>query len=285
MPFVAWHERKGCVRPTRWVLYQKGEIRNNPAQWVKSLVELTFRDEMKIEKMVENPSCFEEAVVFRHNEGKMAKERKVEVYEMVRCKAREFCKIRVREEKDDVKLVRVTLLLRNGSRSFKDEAGVIRVFEKECKKVKECRLEVVRSETLAYCDQVELMSKTDVVASPHGAQLTNLVFMNKNSSVMEFFPKGWKELAGVGQFVFRWISAYSAMCHVGTWYDPKGDKCPYNENGKCMSFYKNRQIGHDEKFLSNWLARVLKEEKGRKLRKMGELKREKEMIQMKCKCG
>jgi hypothetical protein len=125
------------------------------------------------------------------------------------------------------------------------------------------------------------MSETDILASPHGAQLTNLFFMDKNSSVMEFFPKGWKNLAGPGQFVFRWISEYSGMRHVGTWHDPNGDQCPYSDKPRCMTFYKNRQIGISEHFLSNWTSRVLKEEMVRKSRIL-EVKRIKER---RCKCS
>ncbi|KAF3328165.1 subtilisin-like protease SBT5.3 [Carex littledalei] len=163
-----------------------------------------------------------EAVVFRHNEGKMLKDKKIQVYEMVRCKSRKYCKIQERDEAENV--IKLTLLLRSNSRSFKDEVSMINVFRKECAKVKACRLKVTRPDNLTFCDQVKMMSETDILALPHGAQLTNLFFMDKNSSVMEFFPKGWKDLAGPGQFVYQWISAYSGMRHVGTWHDPKGDK-------------------------------------------------------------
>ncbi|KAJ1693925.1 hypothetical protein LUZ63_010623 [Rhynchospora breviuscula] len=285
MPFAAWHYRKGCMRAARWVLYQRGELRKETSNWVTNLVELTFGEKMTVEKFQGagevnyKSSCFEEAVVFRHNEGKMLKEKKIQVYEMLRCKSREYCKIEERNGTQN--LVKMTLLLRNGSRSFKDEAGVINVFRRECTKVKGCQLKVYLSENLTFCDQVKLMSETDILASPHGAQLTNLFFMDKNSSVMEFFPKGWKDLAGPGQFVFQWISAYSGMRHVGTWYDPKGDKCPYNDKSLCMTFYKNRQIGIDEHFISNWTSTVLKEERARKLHTL-KIKRKPER---KCKCS
>lgn len=157
MPFAAWHYRKGCVRPTRWVLYQRGEVRRETSNWVRNFIELTFGEKMTIEKFEGGgtnytSSCFEEAVVFRHNEGKMQKDKKVRVYEMLRYKSREYCKIQERLETENV--IRLTLLLRSGSRSFKDEVGVINLFRKECAKVKGCQLKVARPDNLTFCDQV-----------------------------------------------------------------------------------------------------------------------------------
>ncbi|KAI3929040.1 hypothetical protein MKX01_029569 [Papaver californicum] len=53
------------------------------------------------------------------------------------------------------------------------------------------------SEDLSFCDQVSLMSSTDIVASPHGAQLTNQVLMDRGSSVMELFPRGLTGVANM----------------------------------------------------------------------------------------
>ena len=114
--------------------------------------------------------------------------------------------------------------------------------------------------------QVKLMSLTDILISPHGAQMTNLFMMDRNSSIMEFFPKGWKELAGVGQLVYRWMASWSGMKHQGYWRDPVGDPCPYPENDRrCMSFYKNGRIGCNETQFSEWAKNVLAEVKARKL--------------------
>ncbi|KAK3231002.1 hypothetical protein Dsin_002883 [Dipteronia sinensis] len=80
--------------------------------------------------------------------------------------------------------------MRRGSRSFKNPTAVIQIFAKECARVEGCILNVSQSEDLHFCDQVRVMTNTDVLASPHGAQLTNMLFMDQNSSVMEFFPRG-----------------------------------------------------------------------------------------------
>lgn len=107
--------------------------------------------------------------------------------------------------------------------------------------------------------QVRLLSETDVLVTAHGAQMTNMIMMDKNSSVMEFFPKGWLELAGVGQYVFEWLANWAGMRHQGQWKDQEGDKCPFDNNVDCFSFYKNGKIGQDLPYFSNWMAKVLKE--------------------------
>lgn len=114
--------------------------------------------------------------------------------------------------------------------------------------------------------QVKLMSLTDILASPHGAQLTNMFLMDRNSSVMEFFPKGWLKLAGVGQYVYHWIASWSGMKHQGAWRDPDGDPCPFPEDDRrCMSVYKGGKIGFNETYFSEWAANILSEVKRRKM--------------------
>ncbi|XP_008795221.2 uncharacterized protein LOC103711030 [Phoenix dactylifera] len=286
VPFVAWHRRKGCVRPARWVLYHRGELRTRMGPWVAALMKAVFGQEVAIErfeKSQEGPICFEEAVVFRHNEGSMARERREEVYDMMRCKARAYCGISTAV--GGLNAVRLTLLLRTGARSFKDEPAVIRIFGRECMRVDACQLKVARPNNLTFCDQVKLLSETDILASTHGAQLTNMFFMDKNSSLMEFFPKGWLELAGVGQYVFRWIASYSGMKHQGAWNDPQGDHCPHNETRRCFSFYKDRQLGHDETFFANWTARVLNEVKEHKLKQAFKRNAQTPLAEGSCQCS
>lgn len=111
------------------------------------------------------------------------------------------------------------------------------------------------------------MSLTDILISPHGAQLTNMFLMDRNSSVMEFFPKGWLKLAGVGQYVFHWIASWSGMRHQGAWRDPNGEICPYPEDHdrRCMSIFKSGKIGYNETYFAEWASNVLNEVKTRKL--------------------
>ncbi|KAJ4763750.1 transmembrane protein [Rhynchospora pubera] len=233
--------------------------------WIKSIADLTI-GKVNIETFenIDGPVCFEEAVVFRHNQGAIAKMRLREVYGRMKCKAREFCKVDMEKIKSD-KEVRMTLLLRTVSRSFKNETTVMRIFEEECAKVENCRFMAVKSENLTFCDQVRVLSETDILATPHGAQMTNMIFMERPGSLMEFYPTGWKEMAGGGQYVFRWLADWAGMRHQGSWWDDGGSAC----NGtspklECFASFKDRQIGHDAAYFSQWANKVILEMKENK---------------------
>lgn len=105
------------------------------------------------------------------------------------------------------------------------------------------------------------MSYTDIVASPHGAQLTNMLFVDRSSRIMEFFPKGWLEHAGIGQYAHHWMANLSGMKHQGAWWEPKGEKqCPFPQQGpSCFDFYKNGRVGHNETFFAEWTRTVLEQ--------------------------
>ncbi|KAI3833866.1 hypothetical protein MKX03_002206 [Papaver bracteatum] len=271
VPFVSWHRRiGGCSLPTRWILYHWGELRRDMSVWLKTLLKASFNGEVHIETFDglknEEPACFEEAVVTRHNEGGMSRERRIEVYDLLRCKARVHCNLSL--ERTDLQ-IGLTMFMRTGARSFRNQSMVIEIFERECAKVEGCRITVAYSNNLSFCEQVSLMSSTDILVSPHGAQLTNMFFMDKNSSVMEFFPKGWLKLAGLGQYVYHWIASWSGMKHQGAWRDPYPDpdqpKCEFPEDDpRCMKIYKGAKIGYNETFFAEWATDVINEVKKNK---------------------
>ncbi|KAK6282343.1 hypothetical protein POUND7_016168 [Theobroma cacao] len=260
VPFVAWHRKNSCETPTRWILYHWGELRFKMGTWLNTLMEATFGQASYIEGFNgieddDQPVCFEKAVVMRHNEGGMSRERRMEVYDLIRCKARVYCNVSGDQKRPGIGM---TLLMRTGPRSFRNETAVIAIFEKECMKVEGCQLIVAYSNNLTICEQVKLMSLTDILISPHGAQLTNLFLMDRNSSVMEFFPKGWLKLAGVGQYVYHWMASWSGMRHRGDWRDPDGENCPYSDDDRrCMSLYKSGRIGYNETHFAEWARNVL----------------------------
>ncbi|KAF5731921.1 hypothetical protein HS088_TW18G00608 [Tripterygium wilfordii] len=273
VPFVAWHARNNCALPSRWVLYHWGELRHRMGTWLRTLMEATFDRTPYIETFEgiednDEPVCFEKAVVMRHNEGGMSRDRRIEVYDIMRCKARVYCNVSKEEDHAEKgkTVIGMTLFMRTGPRSFKNETAVTEIFGRECAKVEGCRLMMAYSNNLTFCDQVKIMSLTDILISPHGAQLTNMFLMDKNSSVMEFFPKGWLKLAGVGQYVYHWIASWSGMIHEGAWRDPDGETCPYPDSDpRCMSIYKSGRIGFNETYFSEWARDVLNEVKARKL--------------------
>jgi hypothetical protein len=110
--------------------------------------------------------------------------------------------------------------------------------------------------------QVKLFSNTDVVVSQHGAQLTNLIFMDSSSSVMEFHPKGWLELAGSERnHLYPRLANLMGMRHEGIWNDMEdgGEPCPLSSamDPQCMRYYKNWRIGDNASYLAGWANRVL----------------------------
>lgn len=169
VPFVAWHLKNQCAElPKRWVLYHWGEVRTKMGAWLKILMEATFGKPLHIEGFdgiessendEENPACFENAVVMRHNEGGMSRQRRIEVYDLLRCKARLYCNVsssssRPLVEGSGLPVIGMTLFMRTGARSFKNESAVIDIFGKECSKVEGCRLTVAYSNNLTFCEQV-----------------------------------------------------------------------------------------------------------------------------------
>ncbi|KAK9098050.1 hypothetical protein Syun_025095 [Stephania yunnanensis] len=288
-PFVGWHMKNQCrEKPTRWVLFHQGEVRTRTGSWVQNIMRATFEEEMKVEYFNQESNssssykgayCFEKAVVMRHNEGKMGQERRLKVYNMLRCKTRQFCNMDFKDDSTssrDKPVIRLTLLMRKGARSFKNESAVIQIFKRECERVENCKLTVAQSENLGFCDQVKLLSSTDIVATPHGAQLTNMVFMDRNSSVMEFFPKGWLKHAGVGQYVFQWLASWAGISHEGAWWDPNGESCPYPENDfRCFTeIYKNGRVGYNESYFADWARRVIDAAKAKKQAQASNLQHE-----------
>ncbi|TVU05730.1 hypothetical protein EJB05_48909, partial [Eragrostis curvula] len=269
-PFVSWHERSGScgtrTPPARWALFQRGAARSGMSGWLTTLAQAATGAEMVVEPFATpEPVCFEKAVVFRRNMEGLSKERLRAAYDFMRCKARAHCgvvDVVPNSGGDSSAALRVTLLFRTGARAFKDEAAVTRVFEKECSRVAGCAVTAAHADNLTFCDQVRLLSATDVLISSHGAQMTNLLFMEPNSSIMEFYPKGWRERAGGGQFVYRWMASKAGMHHEGSWWDPDGEPCPGSDD--VLSCYKDRQIGLDAAYFAQWAAKVFTVAKDRK---------------------
>lgn len=102
------------------------------------------------------------------------------------------------------------------------------------------------------------MSRTDVLVSVHGAQLTNMVFMSPGGRVMEMFPKGWLELAGRGQFIYKYFAEWIGLHHQGYWRDLEHADCPFGNDGvRCMTHYKDLPVGINVTHISTWLRHVV----------------------------
>lgn len=183
-PFVRWSMKNGCLRPTRWVLFHWGELRFRMGSWLQQLMQANYGD-VKVEgfSQGDGPYCFDKAIVMRHDIGKMGDENKLKVFDLLRCKARSFCGLKQEDggrllDENGVPIIRLTLLLRRGSRSFKNDTAVIEIFAKECAKVDGCILNVVKSEDLSFCDQVsQLLSSVCLHKYSFNGRLSPLLIL------------------------------------------------------------------------------------------------------------
>ncbi|XP_068634587.1 uncharacterized protein [Aristolochia californica] len=267
--FFSWMMENSCAKPTRFVIFEKGKVVKKVGPWISALLKACLGGEVAIDSLEDyGIACFEKAVVMRRGLGKMSTERRHRLFEMIRCKAWKFCNAEKsgerEEEEEDGKGLRITVIGREGKRSFKNETEVKLVMERECKKVEGCRLNLVHLKNKSFCDQVKLMRDTDVVVTTHGAQLSNMMFMAKGSSVMEMFPKGWLEGAGVGQYIYRWFASWCEMRYEGAWRDTQTEAHDCNpphprRRSACFSKQKDGQVGINETFLALWTASVIQD--------------------------
>ena len=98
----------------------------------------------------------------RHDLGTMGQENKLKVCDLLRCKARVSCRLNPEGRGNEVNergapIIRLTLLMRRGARSFKNATVVIDTFKNECARVEGCILNVAQSEDLGFCDQVSTL--------------------------------------------------------------------------------------------------------------------------------
>lgn len=253
-----------CVAPDRFVLYHNGELVETMGSWILNVLRAALDRAIVIEKLdygdQQRPVCFEKAVVYRRGLGHMSLDKRIALFDMIRCKARKLCNVAQPQRSVAGKtMINVTLVARTGERSFKNESIVASTIEKECRRVVGCNFRLLHIANKSFCEQVSAMSTTDILATAHGAQLTNMMFLSKGSSVMEMFPKGWLEGAGVGQYIYHWLASWSGMNHEGTYRDTEGPDCPYPERGRipCFLFHKDMQVGHNTTYLAHWTADVL----------------------------
>ncbi|XP_031505528.1 uncharacterized protein LOC116267775 [Nymphaea colorata] len=261
-PFVLWNSNNHSVMPKRIVLYNKGAVVHEMGSWISEVLHsvIGYKLPLDILDYGSGPICFEQSLVNRHSFGSLSSESRHKAFDVIRSKVRAFCNITIATKRNDISAFNFTLLTRAGGRSFKNESIVSSIFEKECRKVPGCHFRNIRANNLSFCDQVGFLSSTHVLVTVHGAQLTNAVFMQEGSHIMEIFPKGWLEFAGVGQYVFHWLADWAGMNHEGTWRDTEGPECirPEKERLQCFSIFKDAQVGYNKTALSRWSADVLK---------------------------
>lgn len=106
---------------------------------------------------------------------------------------------------------------------------------------------------MSFLDQVRLFKSADIIIAPHGSALSNIIFCNKGTKILELFPEGYAtNCFGVISLVKKYNYTYLVGC------DPK-KKTPAIVDFHCSSmnsvllwiqadYYINTEI------LLNWLG-------------------------------
>ncbi|KAJ3383933.1 hypothetical protein HDU92_003877 [Lobulomyces angularis] len=83
----------------------------------------------------------------------------------------------------------MTLILRDGNtRRIINEKKLVLILKKL-----PVKLGVYRFGTMSFSDQMAIMDQTNILMTMHGAALTHLLFLRKNSFVIELFPYGFRK--------------------------------------------------------------------------------------------
>jgi Glycosyltransferase 61 len=102
--------------------------------------------------------------------------------------------------------------------------------------------EIIEAENLSFDNQVKLFTQAEVVVSPHGSGLSNIVFCNKKTKVIDLF---------YGKFLVPCFWVIAAQLDLDYYYetstDLKQDFSPYWESK-----------GHDDFFPLEKLKKILK---------------------------
>ncbi|KAG8368620.1 hypothetical protein BUALT_Bualt15G0064300 [Buddleja alternifolia] len=211
-----------------------------------------------------SPACFEKAVVMRHNEGGMSREKRVEVYDLLRCKARVYCNVSLRGrigefDEKGFPVIGLTMFMRTGPRSFKNESTVIGIFDRACRKVEGCRLMVAYANNLSFCEQV---SEAD--------EFNGYIGVSTRCSTDQHVPNGQKQqrhgilskgLAQARRYRPIRIPLDRQLVRDEPPWRLAGHRrryLPLPENDRrCMSVYKNARIGYNDTYFSEWAKNVL----------------------------
>lgn len=261
VPFFYWKTESQCSIASRIVIFQLGSLKLGIGSWIRRILEATgLSPEIETLSYDGRPVCFEKAVVNRMGLHRIHTEDMFKIIQEIRCRTRRMCNVLKPVAIGERKQFTVTLAVRSHGRAFRNVSAWRDVVKSQCEALQDCEWVVIYPANLTFCQQVEAMSKTDILVSAHGAQLTNMIFMNPGGRVLEMFPKGWLELAGSGQYIYRNLATMMGLKHEGFWRDPSTPNCTNPEqHGKCMSFYKFQKIGLNSTYVAAWLGKVIKD--------------------------
>ncbi|KAG0564796.1 hypothetical protein KC19_8G141000 [Ceratodon purpureus] len=261
--FVYWKLANRCEKADRLILFHQSELRRSMGKWITQIFNAAGLPTQPYEMPIgDKPICFQKAIVSRLGMGGVPTEIFRELYAQVRCQVRTLCNLPTTRSttENGKRSINITLMVRSGARQWKDQTAWQRVIADQCTKVEGCRWTTMYVANMTFCEQIKSMMETDILVSVHGAQLTNMIFMSQGGRILEMFPKGWLELAGGGQYIYRQLALWNGLVHEGYWRDEDQPECPFkDDSAKCFTFYKDQDVGMNETHVSTWLGRVLED--------------------------
>lgn len=110
--------------------------------------------------------------------------------------------------------LKITIFLRPQNRWIMNLNDIIRMIESTgLSDANWLTSHIIHIELLSFREQVEIMSQTDILIAPHGAALTNLIFLRPHSAVIEVFTAPWYEI-GYQATSFMFDLHYQAIAHT-----------------------------------------------------------------------
>lgn len=115
--------------------------------------------------------------------------------------------------------VRIGFIDRKQSRSLQNIGAIIRTIERSPLGQQGVLFQTVYFETASFEEQIEFMATSDIIVTPHGAQLTSIPFMPVCGRILEFFPAGYHVPAFFGS-----LAAVSGIAHSFMYLGTKKEK-------------------------------------------------------------
>ena len=144
-----------CPHVSHLLLFHHGEYRTSVGPWISNLLKAFSFPTSVLPLNSNNPVCFEQAIVSRRGIASMERPLRRRMYDEARCQAQASCGVIVPpRDTSSLPQVRITLMIRAGGRSFKNEEAWKRVVKEQCEKAKDCNWSTMYVANLNFCEQV-----------------------------------------------------------------------------------------------------------------------------------
>ena len=153
-----------CPHVSNLLLFHRGEYRTRIGPWISNLLK-AFSFPTSVLPLNSNyPVCFEQAIVSRRGIASMERPLRRRMYDEARCQAQASCGVIVPpRDTSSSPQVRITLMIRVGGRSFKNEESWKRVVKEQCEKAKDCNWSTMYVANLNFCEQVFSFSPREIM--------------------------------------------------------------------------------------------------------------------------